>query len=200
MSLADQLTVLRILLAFVLMYVLLQPGWVYPIVGLLIFILASLTDLWDGQIARARGTTSDFGRMMDPIADKVLVLSCFFVFLELKLIVAWMVMAVVIRELLVTGLRFLAASKGVVLPADRLGKHKTFSQTIAIIIILVFIVGRALDERFRWLAPEKVYEFSEIAIFVVMLVTVALTLSSGIRYFIKNWRLIAHEAPVDTTG
>jgi CDP-diacylglycerol---glycerol-3-phosphate 3-phosphatidyltransferase len=191
MNLSNKLTLSRMGLTFVLMFLLFQTSWIYLFSALCVFILASLTDVWDGQIARARGEFTDFGRLMDPIADKILVLSCFFVFLELKLVFAWMVTVIVIRELLVTGLRMLALSKGVVLSADRWGKHKAVSQIVAILIILIFLVIRAAYQEGMWGISQNIPECFPPIILAVMWVAVASTLISGLRYFQINWGILS---------
>lgn len=105
--------------------------------ALVLFGLASLTDYLDGKIARERKLITDFGALMDPLADKILTCSAFIAFIELHRIEAWMVAVIVGRELAITGLRLLAASKQVVLAAERLGKHKTISQITTILVTLL---------------------------------------------------------------
>ena len=112
--------------------------------ALIFFCLGSLTDFLDGQIARRRNLITNFGILMDPLADKILVCSAFIAFVEFRLnnvplVEAWMVVVIVGRELAITGLRMLAASKNLVLAAEGLGKHKTLSQITAIISILVLV-------------------------------------------------------------
>lgn len=106
-------------------------------VALVLFCLASITDWVDGEIARRQNLVTTFGILMDPLADKVLVCSAFIAFVGLQWISAWMVVIIVTRELAITGLRLLAASKNLVLAAEGYGKHKTISQIVAIISILV---------------------------------------------------------------
>lgn len=112
--------------------------------ALIFFCLGSLTDFLDGQIARRRNLITNFGILMDPLADKILVCSAFIAFVEYRLhsvplVEAWMVVVIVGRELAITGLRMLAASKNLVLAAEGLGKHKTLSQLTAIISILLLV-------------------------------------------------------------
>lgn len=112
--------------------------------ALLFFCLGSITDFLDGAIARRRKLITNFGILMDPLADKILVCSAFIAFVEFRLnnvplVEAWMVVVIVGRELAITGLRMLAASKNLVLAAEGLGKHKTISQITAIISILVLV-------------------------------------------------------------
>ena len=137
MNLPNKLTVSRLILtAFFLMALLFDFPYHYT-VALVLFVAASLTDLFDGIIARRRNLLTDFGKLMDPLADKVLICSAFIAFIELEWMLAWMVILIVARELAITGLRLLAASKNLVLSAERQGKNKTISQITAIIALLV---------------------------------------------------------------
>jgi CDP-diacylglycerol--glycerol-3-phosphate 3-phosphatidyltransferase len=108
-------------------------------VALVLFCLGGITDFLDGEIARRRKLITNFGILMDPLADKILVCSAFIAFVEFRLVEAWMVVIIVGRELAITGLRMLAASKNQVLAAEGLGKHKTISQITTIISILVLL-------------------------------------------------------------
>lgn len=111
------------------------PG--HETAALLLFSAASLTDYFDGKIARERRLITDFGILMDPLADKILICSAFIAFVGRDLMPAWMAVLIVARELAITGLRLLAANKQVVLAAERYGKHKTISQIVAIIAVLL---------------------------------------------------------------
>ncbi len=188
MNLPNQLTLLRIALSFVLIVFLLAPGFWPKLAAIGVFTAASLTDLWDGKLARAQGIVTDFGVLMDPIADKILVLSAFLAFVQLGVAPAWMVVAIAAREFLVTGLRLFALGKGKVLPAEAAGKHKTVSQIVAISLILLFLLAREFlltrNGGGGWLASWQA------AIGWVMLLTVALTLSSGISFFWRHRKLI----------
>ena len=106
-------------------------------IALVLFIIAGITDIADGRIARARGLITDFGKLMDPLADKLLICSAFIAMTSRGNIAAWMAIVIVARELAITGLRTLAASKHVVLAAEVHGKHKTLTQIIAICAMLV---------------------------------------------------------------
>jgi CDP-diacylglycerol--glycerol-3-phosphate 3-phosphatidyltransferase len=187
-NLPNQLTLLRIALSFLLIVLLLTPGFPAKLAACFIFAAASLTDLWDGRLARARGLVSDFGVLMDPIADKILVLSAFVAFVQLDLVPAWMVVLVASREFLVTGLRLFALGKGHVLPAEAAGKHKTASQIVAISLVLIFLAVReALGDASQ--ASNWIHA-SHSGIWWLMLLTVFLTLSSGFSFLWKHRRLI----------
>lgn len=177
MTIANQLTLARILLTFLFMFFLFKGSFLYRCLALLIFCVASLTDLYDGRIARKREEVSDFGKLLDPIADKILILSAFLAFVELQLVPAWMTMLILTRELLITGVRLFAFSNGKVLAAGRGGKHKTVTQTVAVIWILTVLLMK--DK-----APSL--PFVTASIFFVMLFTVWVTVSSGILYLFRN--------------
>lgn len=185
MNLPNRLTLLRIALSFFLILFLLTPGWVPKLMALVTFGLACLTDLWDGRLARRRGWVTDFGILMDPIADKILVLSAFLAFVQLRVVPAWMVVLIAAREFLVTGLRLFALGKGKVLPAEAAGKHKTVSQMVAISLTLIFLtVQAATPVSTRWDA------WIHVGIWCLMLVTVSLTLTSGISFLWRHRKLI----------
>ncbi|MDA0752276.1 MAG: CDP-diacylglycerol--glycerol-3-phosphate 3-phosphatidyltransferase [Verrucomicrobia bacterium] len=188
MNVPNQLTVARFGLTVVFLAAL-SVGFPYhDTVALVIFIIASLTDYFDGKIARRDNLITDFGKLMDPLADKILTGSAFIAFVGLDLMPAWMVIIIVARELAITGLRLLAASKNIVLAAERFGKHKTISQITAIIAVLVSIsyaswgnIGEAI---FGWnlFGAPWVLSFSMLAQWI----TVLLTFYSGAVYLVKN--------------
>lgn len=137
MNLPNQLTVSRFGLTAIFLLAMFVPFPGHETAALLFFSAASLTDYFDGKIARERRLITDFGILMDPLADKILICSAFIAFVGQNLMPAWMAVLVVSRELAITGLRLLAANKQVVLAAERFGKHKTISQIVAIIAVLL---------------------------------------------------------------
>lgn len=189
MNLANRLTMLRVFLTFVFMFFLFCQGLWFKVISLIVFILAALSDLFDGIIAQRMNMVTDFGRLMDPIADKILVLSAFAAFVQLQLIEAWMFMIIVSREILITSLRLFALNKGKVLSAARAGKHKTVMQMTVIFTILGFIVLKEVILKYYTWNPawEKVFRQG---IFFLMLVTVGLTLYSGLSYLWENRKVI----------
>ena len=142
MNLPNKLTISRIILTFVFMFFLFSRGAMAKSLALFIFVAASFTDYYDGLIARRRGQITNFGKLMDPIADKVLTLAAFLAFVELGLIPAWMVVVIIMRELFITGVRLVAVSRGIVLEAETGGKHKTVSQVLAIFLMLIFLIAK----------------------------------------------------------
>ena len=137
MNTPNKLTMLRIGLAFVCIGLILKNSLVSLIFSFIFFILASITDFLDGYLARKNKLTSDLGRLLDPIADKILIIGVLCAFLELGVINTWMVSLIMLREFIVTGLRLYGLNRGVVLEAKRLGKHKTVSQVVGIFVIFV---------------------------------------------------------------
>jgi CDP-diacylglycerol--glycerol-3-phosphate 3-phosphatidyltransferase len=164
-------------------------SWGYT-AGLIFFVVASITDYFDGAIARQRDLVTDFGKLMDPVADKVLMAAAFICLIPEHAIPAWAAIVIISREFLITGLRLLAASKGVALPVDKLGKHKTAWQMITIIYFLLLL---ALSEFERagvihgllWWA--HAWRYGGIALIALAL---GLTLYSGGGYLWKNRALI----------
>lgn len=137
MNLPNTLTVTRILLTPLLVVILLTAVEGKEIYGAVIFILAALTDYLDGYFARARNQVTATGKLLDPIADKLLVTSAFIALVELGLAPAWMVAIIVGREFVVSGIRSIAATRGQVMPANWLGKIKTFIQVVTIVVLIV---------------------------------------------------------------
>lgn len=188
MNLPNQLTILRIILTFVFMFFIFSQGLTFKILALLVFTAAALTDLFDGRIAKARNLITDFGKIMDPIADKILVLAAFLSFIQLQLIPAWTVMVIILREVMITSLRIFALSKGKVIAASWSGKHKTVSQMTAIFIILIsMLVKEVMLNRSAW--QPSFDKTTRIAAYIAMLVTAMLTLISGISYLWDNRRI-----------
>lgn len=165
--------------------------WGYT-AGLVLFVAAAITDYLDGEIARKRKLETDFGKLMDPVADKVLMAAAFICLIPEHAIPAWAVIVIISREFLITGLRLLAASKGVVLPAEKLGKHKTAWQMATVIYFLVLLSLSEFSESgvltgMMWWTHAWFY--GGIALIALSLI---LTLYSGIGYLWKNRALIAN--------
>lgn len=180
MNLPNKLTVSRIILAGFFILFLFVKGAGAKFIALAIFLTACLTDYYDGLIARRTGSITDFGKLMDPIADKILVLGGFLAFVEMKIIPAWMVMVIIARELVITGIRMLALSKKKVLSAEVAGKHKTVSQIVATLSILVFLIIRDSGFTFRYI------EYYGKGVYALMFITVLMTLASGFSFMLRN--------------
>ncbi len=190
MNLPNKLTLSRIALTFVFMLFLFSQGLAAKYLAFFVFTVASLTDFYDGRIARRKNSVTDFGRLMDPIADKILALAAFLAFVEMKIIPAWMVVLIIAREFIITSLRLLAVSKKTYLSATIGGKHKTLSQMVAIFTILIFLIVKETALKFFTFWNPSVEYWLRWGIFGVMLVTVALTLISGVSYLWRNRSLL----------
>ena len=181
MNLPNFLTCSRIALTAVLMAVIFLPGVFFKGMALFVFLLASLTDYWDGQIARKNNKVTNFGKLMDPIADKILSLSVFLAFVQMDIMPAWMVVVIIARDLLITGLRLLMPENSDAQAARSSGKHKTALQFAAIVGVLIYL---SLKETSYW-RPEWTSTALHF-IYWSMLLVVVVTLWSGIRYVFKN--------------
>ena len=170
MNLANRLTMLRVILIPVFLIVLYADFESCRYVALAIFAVASATDFLDGYIARSRNLVTDFGKFMDPLADKVLVMTAMLMFVSWGQMPAWVMAVVLARELAVSGLRMIAATEGKVIAAAWSGKVKTASTMVCILLMLLPI-------------PETV----NLVCWIVILVT---TVYSGVEYFIKNKHVI----------
>lgn len=179
-NLPNGLTLSRILLVPILVAVLLTGTEQRELIGGAIFAVAALTDWLDGYFARRRKQVTTMGIMLDPVADKVLVSAAFISLVQMQLVPAWMVVVVVGREFAVMGLRMVAVSQGVMIPASPLGKGKMATQVIA---ILLLILGK------KHLGP--FFVLGNVALWL----TVVLTLLSGFDYFFRFYRKIAGELP-----
>jgi len=174
MTTASKITLIRV--AFIPVYMVLmylsggEPnGWMWA--SLAVFIIASLTDFIDGHIARKYNQVSDFGKFLDPLADKLLVIAAMTMFCQWGQIPAWALMLVLTREFAVTGLRLVAVGKGKVIAAGWSGKVKTASTMVGLCVMMAF-------PNVDWLSMITV---------AVILVT---TVYSGIEYFIQNWNCL----------
>jgi CDP-diacylglycerol--glycerol-3-phosphate 3-phosphatidyltransferase len=191
MNLPNKLTVSRLVLTILFLVVIFWEFRFNETVALVLFLIAGLTDWLDGAIARRRNLITNFGILMDPLADKILTCSAFIAFVGRHYIAAWIVVLIVARELAITGLRLLAASRDVVLAAEGYGKHKTAWQIITIIAILVKVSYREWGRvgptifGFPLFHEPWVDQFTILAITI----TVALTFISGWLYLWRNRQL-----------
>lgn len=193
MNLANKLTLIRMILVPIFLIFMVCDAIPYgTIFATIIFIVASITDKLDGYIARSRNQITNFGKFMDPLADKLLVTAALVSLVELKLVPGWAVVVILAREFAVSGLRTLAASDGIVIAASWWGKIKTVTQMIAIIILLLkvnintsanaisFVNNNSFLSGFFTYVPET-----------IMFIAVLITIISGIDYFVKNRHVIS---------
>ncbi|HLH54902.1 MAG TPA: CDP-diacylglycerol--glycerol-3-phosphate 3-phosphatidyltransferase [Verrucomicrobiae bacterium] len=184
MNLPNKLTISRFILTIAFLAVL--P--IEQTIALVLFVAGGISDFLDGYIARRDKLITNFGILMDPLADKIMVCSAFIAFVGLGLLPAWMVVIIVARELAITGLRLLAVSKNVVLAAEGYGKHKTISQIVAIISILVGLSYRHWGSFGTAIFGFEVFGSPWLTWFtrVSTWVAVALTFISGWLYLWRN--------------
>ncbi len=169
MNLPNKLTMLRIILIPVFMIFLLTGHWY---ISAVIFVVASVTDTLDGQIARRYNLVTNFGKIMDPLADKLLVFSALLCMIQLSVVPAWMVVIMLARELLIVSLRAVAAAQGIVIAASWWGKIKTITQMAAVILLLIQ----------NWPFGPEGFPLATIVLWIAVIMTVV----SGIDYIIKN--------------
>jgi len=185
-NLPNILTLSRLLMSFVFMFLIFREGLFYKAASLGVFLIGAITDYWDGYLARKRGQISKFGQLLDPIADKVLIFAAFLSFVQLRIVPAWMVAVMLTREVLITGVRLLAAGGGTVIPAGRSGKHKTVVQITCVILILVYLTAK---EFAFWKPGLDSWCLSALNVFMYWVVII--TIFSGIRFAMRNrhlWR------------
>ena len=171
MNLPNKLTVLRVILVPFFVFFLLGADWIgsfSPYIALIIFIVASLTDMLDGKIARKSNLITNFGKFMDPLADKLLVCSALICMIELRELPAWMVIIIISREFIISGFRLVASDNGVVIAASYWGKFKTTFQMIGVVLLIFNIPALStLTTIIVWIA-------------------LALTVISLVDYIVKN--------------
>lgn len=190
MNWANRLTVSRLVLTIVFVLSL-NSHWQYAhTAGLLLFVVAGVTDYFDGEIARRYAVVTNFGKLMDPLVDKIMIAAAFISLVPLKAIPAWAAIIVVARDFLITGLRLLASSNGQVLPAEQLGKHKTSWQITTVLFFLVLLAARELryvgNRPFWWSGTWLAHVGT-----ALIWITVALTLYSGLAYAWKHRAVVA---------
>ena len=196
MNLPNLLTLSRIAFLFVVVALLLMSWTGAATLGFVLFIVASVTDWLDGYIARRCGLISNFGKLMDALADKILVVGMFVVLLAVDIVPAWTVVLVLIilgREFLVTGLRLVAAAKGQVLAAEKSGKLKTVVQ---IVCVSVFLFVYALQEDlpvWGWYPGVAIEEFFYMTGMGLFFAATILTITSGAGYIIRYADLLKEE-------
>lgn len=169
MNLPNKLTILRVIMVPFFIVFLLIPITPYDNwIALAIFIVASITDLMDGKIARKYNLVTNFGKFMDPLADKLLVCSALICLIELSRIPAWMVIVIIAREFIISGFRLVASDSGVVIAASYWGKFKTVFQMVAVCLLIADIAALQIVTQ------------------IVLWIAVILTVVSLVDYLIKN--------------
>lgn len=195
MNWANRLTVARLLFTFVFVVALCSEWWPWAkTTGLVLFLLAGITDYADGKIARTFNMITDFGKLMDPLVDKIMIASAFICLVPLGAMPAWAVIVVISREFLITGLRLLALSKGKILPAESMGKHKTAWQIITVIYFLLVLAFREMHGNANPLPPTWFHDgWSGLLGMVLIALALGFTVYSGCGYLWKNRALLVTE-------
>lgn len=189
MNLPNQLTVGRLFLTIIFVGSV-SSHWAYSnTVGLVVFVLAGVTDYLDGEIARRYGLETNFGRLMDPLVDKIMLAAAFICLVEDGAMWAWAAVVIISREFLITGLRLLATSRGIVISADKAGKHKTAWQMVTVIYFFLLLSVKEWPALGAAQAPwyAVAWHWGGTALIVLALV---LTLYSGVTYVWRNRSLI----------
>ena len=196
MNLPNMLTLSRIALSPVFMVLMLFEHHYWRLAGTVVFIIAALTDIADGYYARKLGHYTGFGRFMDPLADKVLVSTAFITFVPLGYARGWMVIIIVVREFLITGLRSMAAYRGMVISSSVLARWKTATQMIVLAVILVFanieplVRPRNPEQPLipEWIMPIVGWHYNLFDVLIV--IPLILTVWTGIDYLFKSGGLL----------
>jgi len=202
MNLANKLTLLRIFLVPFLILFLYINDFTTRVLALFIFSIATITDIYDGRIARRQNTITTLGIFLDPLADKLIISAALISFVGMRdlNVPAWMVILIISREFIITGLRSIAATQNIVIPAKKSGKFKTTSQVICIVtIIVVLIIKSALWEYYH-IIPQDLFAYSGIgptfawfllkAPYWITFVTTVTTISSGVAYMYAHKELL----------
>ena len=191
LNLPNSITFSRLILTAIFVAAVSWGGFAAYIVALVAFVLAAISDWLDGYLARKLNLVTTLGKLMDPLADKILVSSAFVFFSSMGLCPPWVTITIIGREFLVTGLRQIAIEKGQVIAADRLGKWKTAFQLTFGITCLVWLIMGPIEEPGRVMGGFKILSNPENALSIISLWgAFALTLISGVNYLKKSWNLL----------
>ncbi len=178
MNLPNKLTILRvIMIPFFVVFLLMNKGFTTEMIALVLFAAASFTDFLDGYIARKNNLVTNFGKFMDPLADKLLVCSAMICLIELGRLPAWIVIIIIAREFIISGFRLVASDNGVVIAASYWGKFKTVSQMFMIMLLIIHPEGTV----FFWLEQILIY------------VSLFLTVVSLLDYVMKNKQVLMEQ-------
>jgi CDP-diacylglycerol--glycerol-3-phosphate 3-phosphatidyltransferase len=204
MNIANKLTISRVVMIPFFLFFLLYEDLgsnllviaIFRGLALLTFLAAAVTDHIDGVIARRRGLITNFGRLMDPLADKLIIAAAFIAFVDLRIFPSWLIIVILSREFIITGLRGLGMNQHRVIHADRWGKHKTITQFLTVVATLLFLFAKdVLTLTGQWdsiiVKGWGLDWWLRVALKILLYVCAALTVFSGALYFSKNWDLIS---------
>ena len=197
MNLPNKLTLIRMIATPIFMFTLVANFDYHFVVALFVFIAASLTDLFDGKIARARGLVTDFGKFLDPLADKMLTTAAFIGFLYMKSGsgvefwresdgIVWMVFFILFREFAITSMRLVCSAKGKVIAANMWGKVKTVVQMVSIITILAIESLKDITSKTQNILSDDLVKAFDWITVILLMATAVLTVVSGVVYVWQN--------------
>lgn len=196
----NRLTMFRIFIIIIFIPMVLADKMITSYIALFLFIIAAISDYLDGYIARKYNIISNFGKVMDPLADKIMVISALLCFVQLNVVPAWMVIIIIAREFLISGIRIMAAKDGDIIAASSWGKAKTITEIIAIIAILVLLaIVNTLE--YLSISTEKIsiLDFQirivllKLIPYWLMFIVAVTALISGLEYYFKNVKLFENE-------
>jgi CDP-diacylglycerol---glycerol-3-phosphate 3-phosphatidyltransferase len=190
LTLPNQLTLLRIALTPVFAYLLLSESSLNRQLSLLVFVIAALTDWYDGWFARKFGDTSRWGKFLDPLADKILSSVALLVYVQLGLVDGWMVWIVIIRDFLITGLRSYAEYKDQPIVTSKTAQAKTFGQFVVIYYILILYVARSVPLIYSEWGSTIITLMHPLVLFGMMLTVTFSTVGTGIAYLFDNRKFL----------
>lgn len=190
MVLPNQLTILRIVLTPVFLFFFLSDSPAFKLISLGIFIIAALTDWYDGWLARKFNYITNWGKFWDPLADKILTSAAFIGFVILGIIPLWMVLIIILRDLVITSLRAYADYKDFTFPTSYYAKWKTFLQMAFLYYLLIAYVGNQTVQIYIGGANVFSTLMNESFIYISMIIITAITFHSGVTYIFKNRKLI----------
>ncbi len=195
MTLPNLLTALRILLVPVFMFLLLLDSPYMKLLGVLVFVVASLTDIYDGYHARKYGLTSRLGAFLDPLADKFLITAAFLIYVWEGYLALWMVLLVLLRDVVVTVLRVYAEWKNKPVITSREAKYKTLSQNVFAYVIMLFILLKEKEFTGEDLSALVGTVLQSQYLDYIMLLITLYTVYTGISYLVQNWKGLLSPSP-----
>ena len=185
-NLPNTLTISRICLTPLFLALMFAEDWYLRSLAVVVFAIASLTDLYDGRLARTRNAVTEFGSFMDPLADKILVTSALIALVLSRIVHFWLVIPIVVRDVLITGMRLRGAYHGHQMETSRLAKWKTTVQLLTVVIILLVIGLQEIVGRFAWFGPLPLDgRWIPLLTNGLMAAVLFLTLLSGLHYFLR---------------
>lgn len=201
-KLPNRITIFRMILVIIFIPLVLEgkrdERMLFSYMAFAVFVVAALSDFFDGYIARKFKIESNFGKVMDPLADKVLVFAALLCFVSLQIVPAWMVIIIITREFLISGIRIMAAQEGEIIGASNWGKAKTIMEMVAILAILLLIAIHNTLVHYNITVPEILDYQGDVLMlrfvpYALMFLATAFALISGLEYFFKNKKIFDKE-------